>query len=106
MPYTRPFGFDSLIPMRNLEDPRRNYGEPRLLFDKPYTGRMPVYHRLDVSLKRKFNFELADLTAKMGAINAYNRQNLFYFDLFRLRRVNQLPVVPFVAIEVSTSTEG
>ncbi|MDZ7680940.1 MAG: hypothetical protein U5J63_04305 [Fodinibius sp.] len=105
MPYTLPFGFDSLIPMRNLEDPRRNYGEPRMLFDKPYTGRMPVYHRLDVSMKRIFNFELANVTAKLGAINAYNRQNLFYFNLFRLRRVDQLPVVPFIAVEVSISTE-
>jgi len=104
MPYTRPFGFDSLIPLRNLQDPRRDYGEPRLLFDKPYTGRMPVYHRLDVSMKRKFQFDLANMTLKAGAINVYDRRNLFYFDLFRLRRVDQLPLIPFVAVEISTGS--
>lgn len=102
MPYTRPFGFDSYIPLDNLQDPRREYGEPRLLFDKPYTGRLPVYHRLDVSMKRKLHFDLADVTLKAGAINTYDRQNLFYFDLFRLRRVDQLPLIPFLAVEVST----
>lgn len=102
MPYTRPFGFDSLIPLRNLQDPREDYGEPRLLFDKPYTGRLPVYHRLDVSLKKKIQFDPANMTVKVGAINMYDRKNLFYFDLFRLHRVNQLPLIPFVALEVST----
>jgi len=102
MPYTRPFGFDSLLPLRDLQDPRDGYGTPRLLYDKPYQGRLPWYHRLDVSMKREFDLGVGRLTAKAGVINAYDRKNLFYFDLFSLRRVNQLSIVPFAAIEIST----
>lgn len=102
MPYTRPYGFDSLIPLRNLQDPREDYGTPRLLYDKPYQGRLPWYHRLDASLDRDFDLGIGKLTAKGGVINAYDRSNLFYFDLFSLRRVDQLSLVPFVAVEVST----
>lgn len=103
MPYTSPFGFDSIFEIRDLQDPREDYGRPRILFDKPYQGRLPMYHRLDVSLDRVFEFDLVDLTAKAGVINAYNRRNLFYYDLFRLRRVDQLPIIPFVAVEIATN---
>lgn len=103
MPYTQPFGFDSIFRIRDLQDPRDDYGEPRLLFDKPYEGRLPNYHRLDVSIDRVFEFDVVNLTAKGGVINAYNRRNLFYYDLFRLRRVDQLPIIPFVAVEIATN---
>ncbi len=102
-PYTRPFGFDSMIPLRDLQDPREEYGMSRLLFDEPYEARLPVSHRLDVSMKRKFEFKLANLTAKAGVINAYNRRNLFYYDLFSFRRIDQLPIIPFAAIEIATN---
>lgn len=103
MPYTRPYGFDSLIEMRDVTDPRDEYGTPRLLYDKPYRGRLPWYHRLDVSMKRDFDLGSGKLTAKAGIINAYDRSNLFYFDLFSLRRVDQLSLVPFAAIQIATN---
>jgi len=33
-----------------------------------------------------------------GAINAYDRTNIFYYDLFTQRRVDQLPLAPYAAI--------
>lgn len=44
--------------------------------------------------------EHAGLTAMIGAINVYDRTNLFYYDLYTLRRINQLPLIPYIAIEV------
>jgi len=35
-----------------------------------------------------------------GAINAYNRTNLFYFDLWTLSRVDQLPVIPTLGLKL------
>ncbi len=35
-----------------------------------------------------------DLTVQASVINAYDRRNLFYYDTFTLRRVDQLPLVP------------
>ena len=100
LPYTKPFGFDVYVHLEDLQQVARDFGTPRLLYDKPYRARLPSYHRLDVSRERTFTGELVDLTAKAGAINLYDRQNLFYFDLFTQRRVNQLPLVPYVALKI------
>lgn len=102
-PYTKPLGFDSLINVRGLaEDPAGDYGTPRFLFDKPYDARLPTYHRLDVSAGYTFTTRLAALTLQAGAINLYDRVNLFYYDVFALRRVNQLPFTPYISLKLET----
>jgi hypothetical protein len=35
-----------------------------------------------------------ELTA--GVTNAYNRENIFYFDRIKFERINQLPILPSV----------
>ncbi|HEX5626067.1 MAG TPA: TonB-dependent receptor [Saprospiraceae bacterium] len=63
--------------------------------DKINSGRLPDYHRLDLSLKRKINFTkqlYLDLT--FAVTNAYDRKNIFYFNVIENRRVNQLPILP------------
>jgi hypothetical protein len=66
------------------------------------TGRLPYYHRLDISIKyrREFgrNFKLE---ATAGATNVYDRANIFYFDRIRYERVNQLPILPSVSVSLS-----
>ena len=99
-PYTAPIGFDNFFDLRDNPNVFVDAGEPRLLFEKPYRGRLPAYHRLDASLERTFEWDAASLTAQVGAINSYNRRNLFYFDLFTFKRVDQLPIVPFVSLKV------
>lgn len=101
-PYTPPQGFDAFLDLRELPDPRERLGTPRFLFERPYGGRLPAYHRLDVSAERRFDFDRIDLTLKAGAINVYDRRNLFYFDLFTFRRVDQLPIVPYLALTIDT----
>ena len=99
-PYTAPVGFDNFFDLRDNPDVQTDPGEPRILFEKPNRGRLPAYHRLDVSAERSFAWEAANLTAQIGAINSYNRRNLFYFDLFTFERVDQLPLIPFVSLKV------
>jgi hypothetical protein len=102
LPFTRPLGFDDWILFETLVDVKTDPGEYRVAFEKPYQGRLPAYHRLDLSLKRKWEFARADLTLQGGVINGYDRDNLFYYDVWTLRRVNQMSLMPTVGIKVET----
>ncbi|GIV34520.1 MAG: TonB-dependent receptor [Chitinophagales bacterium] len=65
-------------------------------------GRLPGYHRLDLSAKCSIPFSkrvAMDITASV--INVYNRANIFYYDRIRAERVNQLPVLPALSLSLS-----
>lgn len=60
-------------------------------------GRLPDFHRLDMSLKKTVNFSKYNrLEVNASVTNAYDRQNIFYFDRVNYRRVNQLPILPSI----------
>ena len=62
-----------------------------------FVNRLPYYHRLDLSVKYKYNWaEHAILELTAGATNVYNRANVFYFDRITYQRINQLPIMPTV----------
>jgi hypothetical protein len=71
-----------------------------MVLDKPFTGRLPIMHRLDLALARDVDLSFGRLTAQLGVINAYDRRNMFYYDLFTERRVDQLPLAPYASITV------
>ena len=77
-------------------------GPSRVVLDRPLTARLPIMHRLDVSLSRDFNLSLGRVTAQVGAINAYDRRNMFYYDLFTARRVDQLPFAPYASVRLGS----
>ncbi len=67
--------------------------------DKRNGGRLPYYHRLDVSLKRQFSFsKYGRLEVTASATNVYDRPNIFYFDRVQYTRVNQLPFLPSLSM--------
>jgi len=41
------------------------------------------------------------MEANVGITNAYNRQNIFYFDRVNYERVNQLPFMPSAGVNVN-----
>jgi hypothetical protein len=60
-------------------------------------GRQPYYHRLDVSLSKFWKLgENQKLEAVFSLVNAYDRDNIFYFDRIKYSRINQLPILPAV----------
>ena len=62
-------------------------------------GRLSDYHRLDVSLKRKFTLKKHRVLNVIATItNAYNRPNVFYFDRVSYTQVNQLPIMPSLSV--------
>lgn len=64
-------------------------------------GRLPDYHRLDISLKKTVNFsKYIKMEIVASATNAYDRRNIFYFDRIRFSRVDQLPILPSLAATI------
>lgn len=102
IPFTRPIGFDDWIMFDKLVDVTKDPGDYRVLFERPYQGRLPSYHRLDVSIKRGIDLRDARLTVQAGAINAYDRVNLFYYDVWTLQRVNQMSFMATLGIKIET----
>lgn len=64
-------------------------------------GRLPYYHRMDINLKRTFQFsKYTKLELTAAATNIYDRPNIFYFDRIRYTRVNQLPILPTLSMQL------
>ncbi len=62
-------------------------------------GRLPYYHRLDLSLKRTFVIsENSLIESTLSVTNAYNRDNVFYFNRVTFERVDQLPLMPSLGV--------
>jgi len=99
LPFTRPIGFDEAFDYtKNLHDVHAGLGTMRLLLEKPYTARLPMVHRLDLALERGFDLSVGRLLLQAGVVNAYDRRNMFYYDLFTGRRADQLPLAPYASV--------
>mgnify|MGYP001026422807 CR=1 FL=1 len=65
-------------------------------------GRLPWYHRFDVSIKRKFFITENSVLEATGSItNIYNRENIFYVNRATNQRVNQLPFLPSIGASLT-----
>lgn len=104
LPFTQTQGFFEKPPLNNGIN--SNYtnanGDLGIIYAGLNQGRLPYYHRLDVSLRRKFMFsERMTLDAVISCTNAYNRENIFYFDRVNYKRINQLPILPTLGLAFS-----
>ncbi len=100
-PYNRALGFDGFILMDGSVDVFEARGDRRVIYDRPFAGILPTYHRLDLSASRTFELPHASVTTQATLINAYDRANIFYLDVFTLRRVDQLPLLPSLGVKVA-----
>lgn len=67
--------------------------------DRLNQGRLPDYLRLDLSLKHIIEFsEKTSLEITASVTNVNNRENIFYFNRVTYQRVNQLPILPSLAM--------
>jgi hypothetical protein len=74
-------------------------GDLAILYGPVNNGRLPPYHRLDLSVNKVWKFAAGRLIEfGFSVLNAYNRQNVFYFDRITQTRVNQLPIMPTIGI--------
>jgi len=66
-----------------------------ILYGPLNEGRLPYYHRLDISVKKTFAISAnSNLEITASITNVYDRKNVFYIDRIRGERVDQLPVLP------------
>ncbi|MEM1120311.1 MAG: TonB-dependent receptor [Bacteroidota bacterium] len=74
-----------------------------IIFDENRNaGRLPYYHRLDASIKKTIRFSrYAKMEVIASMTNAYNRENIFFFDRVRYERQNQLPILPSLGVTFS-----
>ncbi len=75
-------------------------GNIDVLYDtKINAGRLPDYHRIDLSAKKRVEFKnKTNMEITASVTNAYNRQNIFYIDRIKNTRVYQLPIFPSLGI--------
>jgi len=65
-------------------------------------GRLPYYHRLDLSVTKRISFSKHSGVEIIASVtNAYDRNNIFYFDRVLFERVDQLPIIPSLAAKFS-----
>lgn len=77
-------------------------GTLQMLLGEYNSKRLPEYHRLDLSVKKRFEvFKSSILEVNLSITNAYNRNNLFYQDRITGERVDQLPIMPSLGLSLS-----
>ena len=80
---------------QNINNQNGNLGIYYGRDDEFNKGRQPYFHRLDISLSKKWDLgKNGKLEVIASVVNTYNRRNVFYFDRVLYQRVNQLPVLP------------
>jgi len=73
-----------------------------LLYGDYNEARLSYYHRLDLNIMKKFYFgKNTELEVNAGVTNAYDRDNVFYFNRVTNTRVNQLPIMPSFGMNLS-----
>lgn len=103
LPYTQAEGFYDFLAVDGPGDAgfRTRPGAPVLVTDRDLYGvRLPAYHRLDLSLERRFRLRGMQATLQAALINVYDRANIFDYDLFARRRIDQLPLIPSLGLNV------
>lgn len=102
-PFTQTQGYYPKLELQNFTgDYVNSNGNMGVIYGELNQGFLPYYHRLDANLKRKFVLtENSTLEANIGATNIYNRKNVFYVDRVTQERVNQLPFMPSVGVNLT-----
>lgn len=98
-PFTQTQGFYGEIPFSGdiNTDIVTSNADLATLFGPLNEGRLPTYHRLDLGVTRSWRLdEHKVIEVDLSVTNAYDRENIFYFDRVRYERVNQLPILPSI----------
>lgn len=104
-PFTRTAGFYEDLQLSNgvTTNVSSENGQLGIVYEnKLNQGRLPIYHRLDLGLKKKWQLgKNSLLETNLSLSNVYNRQNLFYIDRVSQDKIYQLPILPSFGISFS-----
>jgi hypothetical protein len=100
-PFTELIGFyDKYFPNSNQNGTNEGEFKPYAYLGDKNLGRLPSYHRLDISLLKRFRLSLVNFELGVSAINVYDRKNVFYFNRDTGEKVNMLPFLLTGTIKV------
>ena len=106
-PFTQTIGFFQDVPadewLAGNSFLTGNFPLGVLLSSERNGGRLSYYHRLDLGLTYRYWFSQnpdseTHLETSFSVSNAYNRENIFFVDRLTSNKVNQLPVLPSLAL--------
>lgn len=63
-------------------------------------GRLPFYHRLDINVRKSLELKSVEFEFNAGVTNVYSRKNVFYVNRITGDRVDQLPFMPSLGIDI------
>jgi len=63
------------------------------------SNRLPYYHRLDITAKKRFTFKNKDVIEVIASItNVYDRNNIFYVNRITGEKIYQFPILPSLGV--------
>jgi len=72
-----------------------NANEVTTLLGTFNSERLPTYHRLDITVKKKFIFKNKDIIELVASVtNVYDRKNIFYINRVTGEQIDQFPILP------------
>lgn len=76
-----------------------NSGTVETLLGDFNSKRLPYYHRLDITVKKQFEFKNSSVLELVASVtNAYDRQNIFYVNRVSGEQIYQFPLLPSLGI--------
>ncbi len=116
-PFTKTAGFYEPIDFNDgISTDYTQYNSSNLgyQYDSLNNGRLPTYHRFDLTVSKSFKFYAKDdkggkdmnklkseFQAVLGVTNLYNRENVFYVNRVTAEVVRQLPIMPSLGFSYS-----
>lgn len=76
-----------------------NPSSPTIVYGAFNSQRLPYYHRLDVTVKRNFEFKnKTNMEVIASVTNLYNRKNIFYKNRVTNKEIYQFPLLPSLGV--------
>lgn len=102
LPFTATTGYfqgEQFLDGINTDIITSNPNEVSLLFGEINTGRLPTYHRFDITVKKNWIFKnKTQLEGVFGITNVYDRDNIFYVNRVTNEKIPQLPILPSIGV--------
>ena len=102
LPFTPTAGFYESDPFAGgvTTDPTTSNAEDVTTLLGEFNGsRLPTYHRLDVTVKKKFIMKNKTILEIVGSVtNLYDRKNIFYINRVTNEKIMQFPILPSMGL--------
>lgn len=95
-PYSQTIGFYDRLTISDLGRGSiiNDQGKPYSILGEKNAGRLPTYHRMDITATYKFLLPYGGGNVGVSIVNVYNSKNILYYDRKTLQKITMLPFLP------------